>query len=67
MIQNIPTYGKHPRDFNLSSDGKFIVVANMNSDNLTLFGRNPDNGRLIVLQKDVFAPEPTCCVFNDLV
>ncbi len=67
MIQNIPTYGKHPRDFNLSSDGKFLVVANMNSDNLTLFERNPENGKLTLLEKDVFAPEPTCVFFNEMV
>jgi 6-phosphogluconolactonase len=66
LIQNIPTYGKHPRDFNLSLDGKYLVVANLNSDNLTLFERDPKNGLLTLLQKDIFAPEPTCVFFNVL-
>ena len=66
MIQNIPTFGNHPRDFNLSLDGKYLVVVNLHSDNLSLFERNPINGELRLLQKDVFAPEPSCIVFNKL-
>lgn len=64
-IQNIPTYGKHPRDFDLSSDERFLVVANLMSDNLTLFERDEEKGTLKLLQKDVFAPETSCVHFND--
>ncbi|MGY3704176.1 lactonase family protein [Vagococcus martis] len=56
-LQWISVEGDFPRDFNLSKTGDFIVVANQNSDNLTLFERNNDTGLLTLLQKDVFAPE----------
>jgi 6-phosphogluconolactonase len=64
FIQNIPTFGKHPRDFNLSPDGRYVVVANLLSDSLTLFERDGENGLLKLVQKDVYAPEATCIVFN---
>ncbi len=63
-IQNISTDGSHPRDFDLSFDGCFVVVANMMSDNLTLFQRSEDTGRLTLLQKNIFAPEVTCVCFD---
>ncbi|MBC6910194.1 6-phosphogluconolactonase, partial [Lactobacillus reuteri] len=31
-----------------------------NSDNLTLYKRNPSTGKLTLLQKDVSCPEPVC-------
>lgn len=65
MIQNIPTYGKHPRDFNLSPDDRFLVVANLMSDNLSLFERDQESGLLKLLQDNVFAPEVTCVVFSE--
>jgi 6-phosphogluconolactonase len=63
-IQNVPTYGKNPRDFNLSPDGKYIVVGNLDSDMLTLYKRDIDEGKLTLLQKNVFMPEPACIVFD---
>jgi len=63
-LQWISVEGDFPRDFNLSKDNSFVIVANQNSDNLTLFERNKDTGMLTLLQKDVFAPE-VVCVKND--
>lgn len=44
LIQKVHTKGDHPRDFNLIFNDKYLLVANMNSNNLTLFKLN--NGRL---------------------
>ncbi|HHT55097.1 MAG TPA: lactonase family protein [Acholeplasma sp.] len=44
VIQKVHTKGDHPRDFNLIYDDKYLLVANMNSNNLSLFKLN--NGRL---------------------
>ncbi|MGX4686568.1 lactonase family protein [Vagococcus sp. JNUCC 83] len=63
-LQWISVEGDFPRDFNLSNDQNFVVVANQNSDNLTLFERDKETGLLTLLQKDVFAPE-VVCVKND--
>lgn len=59
-IQNISTEGDFPRDFALNSTNEFLVCANQNSDNLTLFTRDAQTGKLTLLQKDIYAPE---CVF----
>jgi len=64
FTQNISSFGKNPRDFNLSPDGRFVVVANLSSDSLTLFERDAEKGTLDLLQKDVYAPEATCVLFN---
>jgi 6-phosphogluconolactonase len=63
-IQTISSFGKHPRDFALSPDNRFLVCANLDSDNLTLYERNGETGMLTLVQKDVFAPETVCVVFD---
>jgi 6-phosphogluconolactonase len=64
LIQNISTEGVQPRDFNLSPCGKLCVVANHDTNNLTLFARCVETGILSLLQKDVYAPESVCVVFD---
>ncbi|SJZ36926.1 6-phosphogluconolactonase [Pilibacter termitis] len=59
-IQWASTHGDFPRDFNFSQDEDFLIVANQDSDNVTLFARNKENGELVVVQKNVFLPEGTC-------
>ena len=63
-IQIISTEGDFPRDFALSPDGAYVVAANQNSDNLTLYRRDKENGLLTMIQKDVFAPEAVCVYFG---
>lgn len=64
LIQNISTEGVQPRDFNLSPCGKLCVVANHDTNNLTLFARCVETGILILLEKDIYAPECVCVVFD---
>lgn len=64
-IQTYPSFGKHPRDFALSPDNRYLVCANLDSDNLTLYERNGETGLLAVVQKNVYAPEVVCIVFDD--
>lgn len=59
-IQSISTEGDFPRDFELSANEDYLVASNQNSDNLSLYARNADNGQLKLLQKDVHSPEPVC-------
>ena len=64
MIQSVSTEGDFPRDFALSPDNKYVVAANQNSDNLTLYRRDNASGLLTMIQKDVFAPEAVCVYFE---
>lgn len=60
LLEYVPTEGNTPRDFNFSPDEAYVVVGHQDSDNLTLFSRDKNNGKLTLLQKDVYAPECVC-------
>lgn len=62
-VENTPTEGDFPRDFNLDPSGEYLVVGHQHSDNLTLFQRDSEDGTLKLLQKDVYAPEVVCVDF----
>ena len=64
FVERVSTQGDFPRDFSLNPSEEFLVCAHQNSDNLTLFARNAQNGKLTLLQKDVYAPEAVCVKFN---
>lgn len=57
------TEGDWPRDFVLDPTEQFIVAANQESGTLALFERDPSQGTLTLLQKDVKAPESVCVKF----
>lgn len=63
LIQNISSYGAHPRDFALSPDNKHLVCANRDTHNLTLYARDPFSGTLTLLQSNVYAPECVAVIF----
>lgn len=62
-LDNVSTYGQHPRDFMLSFDNHYLVVANKDTNNLTLFANDIATGKLTVLQKDIAVPEPVSILF----
>jgi len=55
-----PTEGEKPRDFNFDPSENYVVVAHRDTDNLSLFERDAEDGSLTLLQKDVEAPEIVC-------
>lgn len=63
LIQRISTEGKIPRDFNLDPTERFALAVNQDSDNGTLFRRDPESGFLTLIQKDIDTPESTCVLF----
>ncbi len=64
-VENVPSYGVQPRDFNISPCGKYVVVGNLDSNNLVLFERDERTGKLSILQKDIEAFEPVCILFEE--
>jgi len=52
--------GKHPRTFAIDETGKFIIVTNVNSNNVTVFKRNLETGMLKKVGKPVKINHPTC-------
>lgn len=63
LVDYVSTEGEVPRDFNLDPSDSFVVVGHQDSDNLTLFERNKEDGTLKLLQKDVYAPEVVAVTF----
>ena len=64
FVQHISTEGDHPRDFDLDPTNNFLLCANQNTDNLTLYRRDPKNGTLTLVKKDIYAPECVCILFE---
>lgn len=52
--------GKHPRTFAIDETGKFIIVTNVNSQNVTVFKRNLETGLLKKVGKPIKINHPTC-------
>ena len=54
------TGGKHPRTFAIDETGKFIIVTNVISQDVTVFKRNLETGMLKKVGKPVKINHPTC-------
>ncbi|QEU46054.1 lactonase family protein [Schleiferilactobacillus harbinensis] len=63
LIQRISTEGRIPRDFNLDPTDRYVLAVNQDSDNGTLYRRDPESGFLTMIQKDIDTPESTCVLF----
>jgi len=61
-IQNISVHGDWPRNFTLDPSGKFLLVANKKSDNISVFSIDNNTGKLKFLH-DVKVPTPVCLLF----
>lgn len=63
LLEIVPTNGKTPRDFTLSPDQGHLIVAHQDSDNVTVFARNTETGRLTEISHDFVIPEAVCTYF----
>jgi 6-phosphogluconolactonase len=52
--------GVKPRDFCIDPTGKFLVIANQDSDNLVIFKRDLETGALTPTGKPVELGSPVC-------
>lgn len=55
--------GNWPRNFTLSPDGNFMLVANQKSGNITVFKINKETGFPEYLNKEIKLPAPVCLEF----
>lgn len=65
LVQRVSTFGEFPRDFNWDQAEKFVVAANQNTNNATLYIRNAEDGSLTPVSKDIQVPEGTRVLFTD--
>lgn len=64
LVDIVPSLGKTPRDFILSPDNRFLIVAHQDSDNVSVFSRNGETGKLTSLSSDFIVPEAVCVLFS---
>lgn len=57
------TGGEGPRNFNLSPNGNFLLVAHQYTNNITVFERNAETGELRDTGKQIEVSTPVCIVF----
>ncbi|MCM3670195.1 lactonase family protein [Mesobacillus maritimus] len=63
FIEHTSSYGNWPRDFILDPSEAFLIAANQNSNNLSLYARDHKTGKLTLLQKNINVPNPVCVKF----
>lgn len=52
--------GIHPRNFNITPNGKFLLVACRDSNEIQVYERNTSTGLLTNIQKDIKIDKPVC-------
>ena len=63
LIELVPCGGKHPRNFELSPDGHWLVCANQNSNNVVGFKVDATTGRLTPTGQSLSVPQAVCVLF----
>lgn len=58
--------GIHPRNFAITPNGKFLLVANRDSDQIQVFARNTETGLLDNTNQDIIVGMPVCIQFASI-
>lgn len=61
-IQSMSVHGSWPRNFTIDPTGKFLLVANLKTENIAVFSIDKNAGTLTYLH-DFKTPEPICLLF----
>ena len=60
---HIPARGKWPRDFNITPEGDYLIVANQNSDSLISYRLDEKTGLAEFTGYSAVVEEPVCVTF----
>jgi 6-phosphogluconolactonase len=63
FIERHSTFGKNPRDFAIDPTGKYVLVANQDSDSIFVFRINQNDGTLITTGIRIEVGNPVCLKF----
>lgn len=63
LIEIVPSGGGHPRNFNLTPDGAWLICANRDSDNLVVYKVDAITGRLTATGHTATVPRAVCVLF----
>jgi 6-phosphogluconolactonase len=59
----VPSGGKHPRNFNLTPDGRWLLSANRDTDNVVVYRVDPATGRLTPAGHEIKIPQAVRVLF----
>lgn len=62
QLQQLPTAGRSPRNFTFDKSGNYLLIANQDSSNITLFRVNRELGTLEYTGKELALCMPVCLV-----
>jgi len=62
-IADVPSGGKTPRNFAIDPTGRYLIVANEDSNNVVTFSIDPTSGKLHPTGNVVTLPSPVCIAF----
>jgi 6-phosphogluconolactonase len=62
-VQNVPSGGREPRDFNLDPTGKLLVVGHQNSDDVYVFRVDAKTGKLTRTANKIKVSKPVSFAF----
>lgn len=63
FLTTVSTRGEWPRNFTITPDGKFLLVANQHSGNIVVFNINTETGIPEFSGKKIKLPAPVCLEF----
>jgi 6-phosphogluconolactonase len=63
-VEQVSSGGNSPRNFTLSPGGRFVLVANQETNNVVIMKRNAATGKLTSAGNELAIPKPVCVVFR---
>lgn len=63
-VGQVSSGGRSPRNFTLAPGGKFLLVANQETNNVVVFKRDAATGKLTPTGATLSIPKPVCLVFK---
>ena len=63
LVEHVPTGGQHPRHFTIDPSGNWMLIANMNSDNIVVFSLDKKTGIPKPTGLTVYTGAPVCLKF----
>ncbi|WP_028297174.1 lactonase family protein [Olivibacter sitiensis] len=66
FLKRISTLGKGPRNFAMTPDGKYLLVAHQYTNDVVVFARDKKSGLLEYTGKKIEVGAPVCLVFDKL-
>lgn len=67
LVDHQYTQGETPRNFNFDPTGKYLLVANQNSDNIVIFKRDVNTGKLTDTGNRISVGKPVCLKWASLM